>query len=40
MTAGLTVGLIRIEPIDEDEFFFIQGFMKFNRNQNGDGNTN
>jgi len=28
-------GDMRIEPIDTDEFFFIQGFMKFNRNQNG-----
>jgi len=27
---------MRIEPIDKDEFFFIQGFLKFNRNQNGD----
>jgi CubicO group peptidase (beta-lactamase class C family) len=29
-------GDMRIEPIDTDEFFFIQGFVKFNRNQNGD----
>jgi CubicO group peptidase (beta-lactamase class C family) len=29
-------GDMRIEPIDTDEFFFIQGFMKFNRNQSGD----
>jgi CubicO group peptidase (beta-lactamase class C family) len=29
-------GDMRIEPIDTDEFFFIQGFVKFNRNQKGD----
>jgi CubicO group peptidase (beta-lactamase class C family) len=29
-------GDMRIEPIDKDEFFFAQGFMKFIRNQNGD----
>jgi CubicO group peptidase (beta-lactamase class C family) len=29
-------GDMRLEPIDADEFFFIQGFIKFNRNQNGD----
>jgi hypothetical protein len=27
---------MRIEPTDKDEFFFVQGFMKFNRNENGD----
>jgi CubicO group peptidase (beta-lactamase class C family) len=29
-------GDMRIEPIDTDEFFFIQGFVKFNRNQGGE----
>jgi CubicO group peptidase (beta-lactamase class C family) len=29
-------GDMRIEPMDTDEFFFIQGFVKFNRNQDGD----
>jgi len=29
-------GDMRIEPINVDEFFFIQGFMKFNRDQNGE----
>ena len=28
-------GDMRIEPIDKDEFFFIQGFLKFSRNQSG-----
>ena len=27
---------MRIEPIDVDQYFFDQGFMKFNRNQDGD----
>jgi CubicO group peptidase (beta-lactamase class C family) len=29
-------GDMRLEPIDTDEFFFIQGFLKFHRNQNGE----
>lgn len=28
-------GDLRLEPIDQDEFFFIQGFVKFNRNEQG-----
>jgi hypothetical protein len=29
-------GDMRIEPIDKDEFFFVQGFVKFNRDPKGD----
>ncbi len=29
-------GDMRVQPIDAEEFFFILGFLKFNRNQNGE----